>query len=101
MDNQYVSSIKDHDEFFVSTPSREEVLKQVGVTINTLRDISDGTAPDEVYLAMQDEGLMVLTDKWVMIVAEMLNDSVKKGVVIGTLGTLIGLGAMKWIRRIL
>lgn len=81
--------------------NQEEVLEQVEVTIATLRDISEGIAPDEVYLAMQDEGLMVLTDKWVMIVAEMLNDSVNKGVVIGTLGTLIGLGAMKWVRKIL
>ena len=101
MDNQHISSIKDHDEFFVSTPSREEVLKQVEVTIDTLRDISDGDAPEEIYLAMQDEGLMVLPDKWVVIVAEMLNDSVNKGIVIGSLGTLIGLGAMKWVRKIL
>lgn len=81
--------------------NQETSLEQVEVIIDTLRDISDGTAPDEVYLAMQDEGLMVVTDKWVMIVAEMLNDSVNKGVVMGTLGTLIGLGAMKWIRKIL
>lgn len=81
--------------------NQEAVLEQVEVTIDTLRDISDGTAPAEVYLAMQDEGLMVVTDKWVMIVAEMLNDSVNKGIVIGSLGTLIGLGAMKWVRKIL
>ena len=81
--------------------NQEAVLEQVEVTIDTLRDISDGTAPDEVYLAMQDEGLMVVTDKWVMIIAEMLNDSVNKGIVIGSLGTLIGLGAMKWVRKIL
>lgn len=81
--------------------NQDELFEQVEGTIDTLRDISDGTAPEGVYLAMQDEGLMVLTDKWVMIVAEMLNDSVNRGVVIGTLGTLMGLGAMKWIRKIL
>lgn len=81
--------------------NQEELLEQVEVTIDTLRDISDGTAPEEVYLAMQDEGLMVVTDEWVMTIAEIMNDSVNKGIVIGTLGTLIGLGAMKWIRKIL
>lgn len=81
--------------------NQDELLEQVEGTIDTLRDISDGTAPDEVYLAMQDEGLMVVTDEWVTIMAEIMNDSVNRGVVIGTLGTLIGLGAMKWIRKIL
>ena len=81
--------------------NQEEVLEQVAGTIDTLRDISDGTAPEEMYLAMQDEGLMVVTDEWVMAIAEIMNDSVNKGIVIGTLGTLIGLGAMKWIRKIL
>ena len=81
--------------------NQDEVLEQVEGTIDTLRDISDGTAPEEVYLAMQDEGLMVVTDEWVMTIAEIMNDSVNKGIVIGTLGTLMGLGAMKWIRKIL
>lgn len=81
--------------------NQEELLEQVEVTIDTLRDISEGTAPEEVYLAMQDEGLMVVTDKWVTIMAEIMDDSVNRGVVIGTLGTLLGLGAMKWIRKIL
>lgn len=81
--------------------NQEELLEQVEDTMNLLRTISDGDAPEEVYLAMQDEGLMVVTDKWVVIIAEMMNDSVNKGVVIGTLGTLIGLGAMRWVRKIL
>lgn len=84
--------------------NQEELLEQVEdtmYTIRALRDISDGTAPEEVYSAMRDEGLMVVTDEWVMTIAEMMNDSVNKGVVIGTLGTLIGLGAMRWVRKIL
>ena len=81
--------------------NQEELLEQVEGTIDTLKDISDGTAPEEVYLAMQDEGLMVVTDEWVTVLAEVMDDSVNRGVVIGTLGTLIGLGAMKWIRKIL
>ena len=81
--------------------NQELKMEQVESTVNLLRTISDGDAPEEIYLAMQDEGLMVVTDKWVVIIAEMMNDSVNKGVVIGTLGTLIGLGAMKWLRKIL
>lgn len=81
--------------------NQELELEHVEGTMNLLKDISDGTAPEEVYLAMQDEGLMVVTNEWVTIMAEIMNDSVNKGVVIGTLGTLIGLGAMKWIRKIL
>ena len=81
--------------------NQEAVLEQVEGTMDTLKDISNGAAPEEVYLAMQDEGLMVVTDEWVIAIAEIMNDSVNKGVVIGTLGTLIGLGAMKWIRKIL
>ena len=81
--------------------NQELKLEQVESTMNLLRTISDGDAPEEIYLAMQDEGLMVVTDKWVTIIAEIMDDNVNKGVVIGTLGTLIGLGAMKWIRKIL
>lgn len=81
--------------------NQELKLEHVEDTMNLLRTISDGDAPDEIYLAMQDEGLMVVTDTWVTIIAEMLNDSVNKGVVIGTLGTVIGLGAVKWLRKIL
>lgn len=81
--------------------NQELKLEHVEDTMNLLRTISDGYAPTEIYLAMQDEGLMVVTDKWVTIIAEMLNDSVNKGVVIGTLGTVIGLGAVKWLRKIL
>ena len=81
--------------------NQELKLEHVEDTMNLLRTISDGDAPEEIYLAMQDEGLMVVTDKWVVIIAEMMNDSVNKGVVIGTLGTVIGLGAVKWLRKIL
>lgn len=84
--------------------NQEVLLEQVEETMGTiraLRDISDGTAPEEVYSAMLDEGLVVVSDEWFTIMAEIMNDSVNKGVVIGTLGTLIGLGAMKWIRKIL
>ena len=81
--------------------NQELKLEHVEDTMNLLRTISDGDAPEEIYLAMQDEGLMVVTDKWVTITAEMLNYSVNKGVVIGTLGTVIGLGAVKWLRKIL
>lgn len=81
--------------------NQELKLEQVESTMNLLRTISDGDAPEEIYLAMQDEGLMVVTDKWVTIIAEIMDDNVNKGVVIGTLGTLIGLGAMKWVRKIL
>ena len=81
--------------------NQELKLEHVEDTMNLLSTISDGDAPEEIYLAMQDEGLMVVTDKWVTITAEMLNYSVNKGVVIGTLGTVIGLGAVKWLRKIL
>ena len=81
--------------------NQETPLEQVVGTMNILRDISEGTAPEEVYLAMQDEGLMVVNNEWVIVLAEVMDSAVNKGMVIGTLGTLIGLGAMKWVRKIL
>lgn len=79
----------------------EKALEQVVDTMDVLRDISEGTAPVEVYSAMEKEGFYVVTDVDVMGLAEAINTVGNKGIMIGVAGTLVGLGAIKWLTKIL